>query len=233
MHRKRIVFTVGIFPLVVLGIQAAPDPDIFDGRVNASGQSGESGEAQSNQPSNGGEAGSSEGASPEKINEILDSLDRMGGTTQPGESVATNSSKTASSGGGSSSKPEAEKPSDGDFSQNAKKNPSSGGNADLGTSTNGSASEKGVNQSGNPPEGGGAKTERNFDAFGFGVGNGTEVAEIPENSSKVTSQGDATGSGMTPTVKPTEQTGGSGKAGSKPNKSKPKGDYGTNLPSGI
>ena len=66
-------------------MQAAPDPDIFDGRTEASKQGSASAQSKPSQASNGGKTGSLEGASSDKINEILDSLDRMGGMTQPGK----------------------------------------------------------------------------------------------------------------------------------------------------
>ena len=233
MHRKRIVLTVSLLLLVAGKMQAAPDPDIFDGRTEASKQGSASAQSKPSQASNGGAAGSLEGASSDKINEILDSLDRMGGTTQPGKSIATNSSKTGSSGGAGGEPQEGNNPANVDSGKDAKKNPSSGGNADLGTQKEGQASGKGTGTSGNPPEGSEATTERNFENFGFGSGLGTEVKEIPENSSKASSQSSASGTGDPLPVKPTKQTGGSGNSGSKPVKSNPKGDYGKTLPSGI
>lgn len=232
MHRKRIVLTVSLLLLVAGKMQATPDPDIFDGRTVASKQGSASTKSKTSQASNGG-AGSLDGASSDKMNEILDALDRMGGTTWSGKSIAKNSSKTGSSGGAGGEPQEGNNPANVDFGKDAKKNPSSEGNADLGTQKEGQASGKGTGTSGNPPESSEATTERNFENFGFGSGLGTEVKEIPENSSKASTQSSESGTGDPLPVKPTKQTGGSGNSGSKPVKSNPKGDYGKTLPSGI
>jgi hypothetical protein len=115
--------------------------------------------------------------------------------------------------------------------EESKKDPSAGGNADLGTSKNGQGTEKG--QSANPTAGKESVTERNFEEFGFGGGHSTEVKEVVENSSKVSSSSGGTTPAEAQATDPAQSSGSGGQKGSKPNPSKSTGDYGTNLPSGI
>ncbi|MGC6455086.1 MAG: hypothetical protein ACON39_08225 [Coraliomargaritaceae bacterium] len=234
MQRKGITIITFIILLLTYQTQAAPDPDIFDGRTDESQKGSAFGESQSGQQSKGVETASAGGTSSGTANPTPES------TTKPGQAVSTNGSKTDKPKGGKQQQEDtdaANSPSGevdkGDPNGNSTENSPSGGNANLGTDINGSASQKGAHPSGHSTTSQEAGAERNFEAFGFGGGLGTVIKEVAENSSKVSSTSESINSAENQPKNPEAKLGSGGQKGSKPAQSNSKGDYGTNLPSGI
>ena len=216
---------------------AAPDPDLFDGRIttcssNSESTSGSSGSRGEEFGGNGSEDGSA-GVEGTDLGE-QQNLESAGGPGD-GKAVENSSSKvSSSSGGGNGSSGSTETPptdltntkGGGDFSEaTSKVEASSAGTGSGGTPT--------IEPSGS--SGFGNQEPRNFDDFGFGGAGTQETVEVNRSKESTTPARLSFGNSTIPpkvndftTAVGQEATGdsqaGNGSLG---------GDYGTNLPSGL
>ena len=205
----RACFFSGVLLLLAIRLSAAPDPDLFDGRVVFSppqpSESGGSEEA--SEPAEP----SADGGSEEPFSESRDygSVGEVGG----GESVESESSKASAAvgGGGGAPIPPDAVPGSGT---------SSGGSGTPIAETSGGSGS------------GAASIEHSFEDFGFGSISGLN-STVAVNRSKDVAESSSTAS--IATIPPDSSTSNSisGAGSSAPATSRASGDYGSNLPSGL
>jgi hypothetical protein len=217
-----------LFPVITLF--AAPDPDLFDGRVTTRSSDSEptagSSESSGNEfGDNGSEDGSAGVGGIEGVGQRdLKSVGETGG----GETVESFSSKDASSSGGTERAVLDSKTTTvrGAYSEaTSKVEASSAGTSSGGTPTTEPAGISGF----------GNQEPRNFEDFGFGGAGSQEAVEVNRSKESTTPARLSSGS-STITQKVNDFTAAAGQeatGGSQAGNGSLGGDYGTNLPSGL
>lgn len=221
----------------VITLFAAPDPDLFDGRITArssnsestAGSSESSGEEIGDNGSEDGSAGV-EGTDPGE----QQNLESAGGPGD-GKALENSSSKvSSSSGGGSGSSGSTETPpSDltdtkggGGFNEaTSKVETSSAGTGSAGTSTTEPSGISGFDN----------QEPRNFEDFGFGGAGTQEIVEVNRSKESTAPASLSSGNSTIP-QKVNDFTTAAGQeaaGGSQAGNGSLGGDYGTNLPSGL
>ena len=210
MHCK----TVGL--LCLFGVQAlaglssclvaSPDPDIFDGSVAQTSESTASSSGAQSSETALDQTGSGSAAG--------------GGASEPRDLESIGGIR----GGQTISQPSTDSGAN-----------SAGSKASASTPSGGSSASS--SSGGTPTEG--ASGERNFEDFGFGETGANEANGVSVNTSKAqppsrdASSTETSASSASASAEPTNEASGSGGSGSKRANSNAKGDYGSNIPSGI
>ena len=232
-------FPLGLMLVAALNLSAAPDPDLFDGRVESSPPPSESSPSTEPQTASGEEAQNEAGDSEEAASDARD-LSQVDGVTA-GEPVAAESSKTGEASESASTLGEtAPAPTSGRDLESAGQ-VGGGESVDVDRSKTG-GSLAGGGGGGVPTKetpagsaGGGNPTERNFEDFGFGASGGAS-SPVEVNQSKQASvppSGSSTGSVPPSTANTPPKSGSGDTGGSAPAVGNASGDYGSNLPSGL
>ncbi|WPJ96031.1 hypothetical protein SH580_21690 [Coraliomargarita algicola] len=172
----RLGLSCGALILSAVVLHAAPDPDLFDGRVNPpttppaseSTDTPEPGEAGGGE-SSGATAAPTAGASSENVNEPPRDFENVGGTGG-GETVANQSSKDGASASIGSSSPSTET-----------SDPTGAGNSSAALPPADEApvsGQAGASGGGSGGASGGGEEPRNFEDFGFGGVSSQETVEV-------------------------------------------------------
>jgi hypothetical protein len=228
-------FSPLIFLSSVVTVFAAPDPDLFDGRITARSSNSESTAGSSESignefRDNGNEGGSAGVGGIEGVGQRdLESVGNTGG----GETVESFSSKDASSSGGTERA----------VSDSRKTTTVRGAHSEPTSKVE--ASSVGIGSSGTPtteasgePSGGSgfaSQEPRNFEDFGFGGAGSQETIEV-NRSKESTSPSSLSSAKSTMPAEVNDSTTASGQeasGGSQTGTGSLGGDYGTNLPSGL
>ena len=230
-------FSPLIFLSFVITVFAAPDPNLFDGRITMRSSNSESTAGSSESSGEEiGDNGSEDGSAGVEGTDLGEqqNLESAGGPGD-GKALENSSSKvSSSSGGGSGSSGSTETPPS-DLTD------TKGGGGFSEATSKVEASSAGTGSGGTPttePSGGsgfGNQEPRNFEDFGFGGAGAQETVEVNRSKESTTPARLSSGNSTIPqkvndftTAAGQEATGGSqagnGSLG---------GDYGTNLPSGL
>jgi hypothetical protein len=228
-------FSPLIFLSSVVTVFAAPDPDLFDGRISARSSNSESTAGSSESignefRDNGNEGGSAGVGGIEGVGQRdLESVGNTGG----GETVESFSSKDASSSGGTERA----------VSDSRKTTTVRGAHSEPTSKVE--ASSVGIGSSGTPtteasgePSGGSgfaSQEPRNFEDFGFGGAGSQETVEV-NRSKESTSPSSLSSAKSTMPTEANDSTTAAGQeasGGSQTGTGSLGGDYGTNLPSGL
>jgi hypothetical protein len=228
-------FSPLIFLSSVVTVFAAPDPDLFDGRITARSSNSESTAGSSESignefRDNGNEGGSAGVGGIEGVGQRdLESVGNTGG----GETVESFSSKDASSSGGTERA----------VSDSRKTTTVRGAHSEPTSKVE--ASSVGIGSSGTPtteasgePSGGSgfaSQEPRNFEDFGFGGAGSQETIEV-NRSKESTSPSSLSSAKSTMPTEANDSTTAAGQEASGASQTGTGslgGDYGTNLPSGL
>ena len=227
----------------VISLFAAPDPDLFDGRITAPSSDSESNLTAGSPESGGGEfgdSGSEDGSAGVDGTEGVEERDlEIVGGPGGGKAVENSSSKFSSSSGvGSARSGSAETLSSdlndtkggGGFSEATRK-------AEASSAGGGSGGSSSTEASGEPSGGSGFASQepRNFEDFGFGGAGSQETVEVNRSKESTTPASSSSGNNTTPSEVNdfTTAAGQEATGGSQTGNGSLDGDYGTNLPSGL
>lgn len=219
MYRIRlIVITTALFVAIAYRLIAAPDPDIFDGRIEVS--------------ESPAEVSHSESVAFIKKSDQPDTPIVEQGSIGAGKPLPSNQSK--STGNPSSSKPGENDPTTKPLQDGALPVYST---ADVSSPVSLEADRTGVAsadmKNDAPPRSSEDMTGgRTFENFDFGGGNIAETGMLPENSSKSSSTAEDAEREVGSRTLP-QPNGGVGQLDSEAAKAQSKGDYGKTMPSGI
>lgn len=217
--------------MAVAILSAAPDPDLFDGRValppspSSTGQSPSSAEAV-----NEVEANTQSAAKDDASTESRD-MNQVDGVSQ-GEPVRAESSKAEGQPSSSSERDfsGAGQVGGGESVENVGSQSESAVGGGGSTDSSGEASEAATQTGGSG--GGSASSTRSFEEFGFGSSSATDSAvEVYRSKDLNVASSSTSSSSVTPPS--TEKPGGGGAGSSEPAVATGDGDYGSNLPSGL
>lgn len=236
-------FFIGVWWITTLSLCAAPDPDLFDGRV-ASSPPPPPASAPSVEPqAAGGKEAQSEGGGPEEAASVARDLSEVDGV-KVGEQVSAESSKTAeateraSNAGETTPAPTSGRDFESVGQAGGGESVERGSSPVDGTVAGGGGGGlpvEAIPEGATGGSGGGAvPAERSFEDFGFGSAGGvTETVEV--NQSKRTSYPPAGSSTSSepPTASTPPKSGSGGAGGAQPAAGNASSDYGSNLPSGL